>query len=246
MIKKTPILAAFALFTIMALTACGGGGGTTSTASVTNTSNNPVPDPNPGTPPDTGTPTVTKPMAKINSVAFANNSTAALGGVYSLSAPGRIKLDYNVTFDTKSTNGNGVVYMDVSVSNSSTVSKIWNGSDFSEQLDSIYFTTNGPFSPLTGGDAPAQTMLLAATGLGGSDQTSNKSTNNMIFSYAQQLQMNGGDPSMVSTGIKSLDFTKPTYLLVTLYFVDPTIPVVFGVPSTYVSDQVALPITITP
>ncbi len=48
------------------------------------------------------------------------------------------------------------------------------------------------------------------------------------------------------TAFSGIDYSKPTFLIVTIYAEDTTILPVPGVPSTYVFSQVALPITLVP
>jgi hypothetical protein len=226
--KKT-ILVIFAATLTFALVGCGGGTTSTDTTTppITDPTAPPVTDPTAPPVTDPTAPPVTDPILSValNSVTLENYD-AVTDGIYHTSNPGAIKINYNVSYSTNDVHE----YMTIKVqlSNSATVANAWNEFYTAQNLgDAIISDATG-------------TTLSTATNQTGSLITRNDAAYVMI------------QPVPYTDAI---DYTKPTYLVVTLYSIDTSIPIVIPadplseppvyVP-TYVYSQKAIPITILP
>ncbi len=218
---KKSILVILAATLTFALAGCGGGGSTattTSTPLVTTTGNGTSTTPA-GTD-ISGTPIT----ATLKSATFANNSSAVTAGVYHLSNPGPIKINYELaSYVDKSY---GAVTVRVRLSNLSSDKITWQGFDYdhsSQDLGDVWFSGGG------------------AKNIVGSYITLNSSSQYIIESPAYRSAEQYPYPFEAS-----LDFTKPFYILVTAYTQDTNIAYTLATGSVYISSQIAIPITILP
>lgn len=208
---KRSILLILAATLTFALTGCGGGENTVTTPTTTT--------------PATTTPTTSITM-KVNSASLVDYD-AVLGGVYHTSAPGTIKIKYDISYYVNKTIDK--LNMTVHLSNSSSISKVWEEINFAQLL-------------------AAKTIV----------DTSTSFTENVINQVGEIITSNSTAMYMVQPTPYSvnIEYTKPTYLLVTLYGIIPYVPTpadlantdpYYVMPSsTYVSSQVAIPVTIFP